>query len=174
MGDRRQDLVVEGVDVALRFGPLTDSTATAQKILGWPRVLVASRAYLEKAGTPVSPTDLPGHAIILGPASLGGHWSFRKGDRAASVQVEGKLTIGTSLGAIAAAVEGLGIVMTPFGACRRELESGELIRLLPKWDVGTAELNAVYASGKAAKPSARAFVDYLITDLRETELRRSR
>jgi hypothetical protein len=36
------------------------------------------------------------------------------------------------------------------------------------------ELNAVYASGKAAKPSARAFVDYLITDLRVTEPRRSR
>jgi DNA-binding transcriptional LysR family regulator len=169
MGDRRQDLVVEGVDVALRFGPLTDSTATARRILGWPRVLAASRAYLEKAGIPVSPTDLPGHAIILGPASLGGHWSFRRGDRATSFQVDGKLTIGTSLGAIAAAVEGLGIVMTPLGACRRELERGELIRLLPEWDAGTVELNAVYASGRAAKPSARAFVDYLITDLRETE-----
>jgi hypothetical protein len=50
------------------------------------------------------------------PASLGGHWSFRKGDTATSFQVEGKLTITASLGAIAAAVEGLGIVkVTPAG-----------------------------------------------------------
>jgi DNA-binding transcriptional LysR family regulator len=73
------------------------------------------------------------------------------------------------LGAIAAAVEGLGIVMTPLGACRRELERGELVRLLPEWDAGTVELNAVYASGRAAKPSARAFVDYLIAAIHETE-----
>ena len=58
--------------------------------------------------------------------------------------------------------------MTPFGASRRELEKGKLIRLLPDWDVGTVELNAVYASGRAAKPSARAFVDYLIAELHET------
>jgi DNA-binding transcriptional LysR family regulator len=169
MGDEREDLVTEGVDVALRFGPLSDSTATVRRILAWPRILAASRAYLDKAGTPLTPADVAQHAIILGPASLGGRWSFRKGDAATAFQVEGKLTIGASLGAIAAAVEGLGIVMTPLGACRRELERGELVRLLPEWDAGTVVLNAVYASGKAAKPSARAFVDYLIAGLHETE-----
>jgi DNA-binding transcriptional LysR family regulator len=161
--------VAEGVDVALRFGPLSDSTATARRILAWPRVLTASGAYLDKAGTPSTPTDLSQHAIILGPGSLGGHWSFRKCGTATSFQVEGRLTARASDGAIAAAVAGLGIVMAPFGACRRELERGELIRLLREWDAGTAELNAVYASGRAAKPSARAFVDYLIAALRETE-----
>ena len=65
----------------------------------------------------------------------------------------------------------LGIVMTTLGACRRELERGELIRLLPEWDAGTVDLNAVYASGKAAKPSARAFVDYLIAALRGCQTR---
>src|SRR5580692_6583470 len=84
MGDEREDLVVEGVDVALRFGPLSDSTATVRRILVWPRVLAASRAYLDSARVPLTPEDLPQHAIILGPASLGGHWSFRKGDTAIS------------------------------------------------------------------------------------------
>jgi len=169
MGDQRQDLVEEGVDVALRFGPLSNSTATARRVLSWPRVLAASPAYLDKAGAPVAPTDLPMHTIILGPGSLDGHWSFRKGDAATTFQVEGKFIIRASLGAIAAAVEGLGILMTPLGACHRELESGELIRLLPEWDAGTVELNAVYASGRASKPSARAFVDYLIAALCEDQ-----
>jgi DNA-binding transcriptional LysR family regulator len=167
MGDQRHDLVAEGVDVALRFGPLPDSTATVRRILAWPRVLVASRAYLDKAGTPVTPSDLPRHAIIIGPASLGGHWSFRKGGRATSFSVEGNLAVAASTGAVAAAVAGLGIVMAPLGACRRELDGGGLIRLLPEWDAGSVELNAVYTSGRAAKPSARAFVDYLIAALRE-------
>jgi DNA-binding transcriptional LysR family regulator len=170
MGDQRQDLVAEGVDVAFRYGPLADSTATVRRIVAWPRVLAASPAYLDMAGTPLTPTDLLRHAIIVGPASLGGHWSFRSGDAVTSFQVEGKLSIRASLGAIAAAVEGLGILMAPLGACRRELERRELVRLLPEWDAGTVELNAIYPSGRAAKRSARAFVDYLIAALRETEL----
>jgi DNA-binding transcriptional LysR family regulator len=165
--DQRQNLVVEGVDVALRFGPLSDSTATARRILTWPRVLAASRAYLDMAGIPRTPADLLQHTIILGPASLGGNWSLRReGTATASCPVEGRLMVRTSEGAIAAAAAGLGIVMTPLGACRRELTRGELIRVLPEWDAGSVELNAVFPSGRAAKPSARAFVDYLIKALR--------
>ena len=43
-----------------------------------------------------------------------------------------------------------------------------IIRLLPEWDAGTVELNAIYVSGRAAKPSARAVVDYLIAALHES------
>ncbi len=124
--DQRQDLVVEGVDVALRFGPLANSTATARRILTWPRLLAASRAYLDVAGIPRTPADLLQHAIILGPAGLGGDWSLRKEDTATSCPVEGRHKVRTSESAIAAAAAGLGIVMTPLRACRRELETGEL------------------------------------------------
>jgi DNA-binding transcriptional LysR family regulator len=72
MEDQRQDLVTEGVDVALRFGRLADSTATALRIWAWPRVLVASPAYLNVAGIPHTPDDFRRHAIILGPGSLRG------------------------------------------------------------------------------------------------------
>src|SRR5215469_1514674 len=102
MGDQRQDLVTEGVDVALRFGALPDSTATVRRILAWPRILAAAPSYLDKAGVPVAPADLPQHAIILGPASLGGHWSFRRDDAVTALDVEGRLLARTSEGAIAA------------------------------------------------------------------------
>ena len=165
--DQRQNLVGEGLDVALRFGPLPDSTATARRILVWPRILAASPDYLGKAPAPRMPADLPRHAIILGPASLGGHWTFRKDDETASISVEARLMARASDGAIAAAVAGLGIVMAPLGACRHELAAGELVRLLPEWDAGSVELNAVFASGRAAKPAARAFVGFLIEALRD-------
>jgi DNA-binding transcriptional LysR family regulator len=104
---------------------------------------------------------------ILGPASLGGHRSFRKGDSSAAIKVEGRLSARASDGAIAAAVAGLGVVMAPLGACRREVDAGELVRLLPDWEAGSVALNAVFAGGRAAKPSARAFIDYLVRALRE-------
>ena len=48
---------------------------------------------------------------------------------------------------------------------QREMESGSLVRLLTEWDVGELELNAVFAAGRAAKRSARAYVDYLTSAL---------
>jgi DNA-binding transcriptional LysR family regulator len=76
--DQRQELVTEGLDVALRFGALANSTATARRILAWPRILAASRAYLDRAGIPRTPADLPKHAIILGPASIGATGPFAR------------------------------------------------------------------------------------------------
>ncbi len=144
---------------------LPDSSAVARKIQTWQRVLAASKSYLDKAGVPKAPADLSDHAIVLGPGSIGGHWSFRKDGTVTSFQVEGRVIARASEGAIAAAVSGLGVVLTPFGACRRELERGELVRLLPDWDAGSVQLNAVFPSGRAANPAARAFVEYLFSPL---------
>src|SRR5258706_13748999 len=119
MADQRQDLVTEGVDVAFRFGALADSTATARRVLSWPRVLAAAQAYLDKAGVPGTPADLPEHAIILGPGSLGGHWAFRQGDGAASFQVKGRVIVRAGEGAMAAAGAGTGLGQGRAVACRR-------------------------------------------------------
>ena len=167
MEDQRQDLVTEGVDVALRFGSLADSTATAKRIRAWPRVVVASPVYLAKAGTPEIPADLTRHTVIVGPQRAGTAWSFQRGGAASSIQVEGRLAVRVNEGAVAAAAAGLGIVMTTSGGCQSEVASGALVRVLEDWDAGTVDLSAVFASGRAAKPAARAFADYLIGALRD-------
>jgi DNA-binding transcriptional LysR family regulator len=110
-------------------------------------------------------------AMERGPFERGyvAGWQYVRGSEDVPANVPQSPMRIAAEGAIAAAVEGLGIVMTPLGVCRRELERGELVRVLPEWDAGTVELNAVYASARAAKPSARAFVDYLVAALHETE-----
>ena len=50
---------------------------------------------------------------------------------------------------------------------RAELERGALVRVLPDWQMGTTTLHAVFSAGCAARPSARAFVDYLVRSLRK-------
>jgi DNA-binding transcriptional LysR family regulator len=167
LADQRQDLLTEGIDVALRFGPLPDSTATARRIRAWPKILSASPAYLTRTGTPKTPADLSGHAIILGPVSENPNWTFHHGGTATSVRVDGRIRITGNEGAIAAAVAGLGVIMTTSGAVRREMERGELVRILDDWDLGAHELSAVFVSGRGAKPSARALVDFLVDALRD-------
>lgn len=160
LDDDRQDLVKEGVDVAFRFGALPDSTAVARKLVTWPRALAASPHYLATAPTLDTPTDLAAHAIIVGPQGVA-DWTFRKGGTTASVRLDGRLRITVLQGAHVAAVEGMGIVLTTLPAIRREFDSGALVRVLPEWDMGAVDVHAVFPSGRAAKPSARAIVDYV-------------
>jgi DNA-binding transcriptional LysR family regulator len=160
LDDQRQDLVKEGVDVALRFGALADSTATARKLVSWPRALAAAPSYLRTAPALNVPTDLAAHAIIVGPQGVR-DWTFRKGGTTASVRLEGRLRITVLEGAYLAAVEGMGIVMTTLSAFRREFASGAQVHVLPDWDLGSVDVHAVFTSGRAAKPSARAIVAYL-------------
>jgi DNA-binding transcriptional LysR family regulator len=165
--DHRQDLILEGMDVALRFGSLPDSTAVARLLGVTERLLAASPAYLAKWGHPTVPADLPRHNVILGPAALiAGGWSFEKDGRRTSVRVDGRVSITVNDGATAAAVAGLGIISTGAWSCRAELRSGALVRILEDWKMEPAEVNAIFPAGRAAKPAARAFVEYLATQLK--------
>ena len=166
MNDQRQDLLGEGVDVALRFGPLSDTSATARKIGTVERLLAASPAYLGKAGTPKLPADLADHMIIIGPVGRDADaWTFRRDNHVVTARVEGRLTISANEGAIAAAVAGLGIVSTGRWGCLAELRNGALVQVLPDWQMETAEVHALFPAGRAAKPAARAFADYLAREM---------
>ncbi|MEM1439408.1 MAG: LysR family transcriptional regulator [Pseudomonadota bacterium] len=166
--DKFQDMIEEGIDVAFRFGPLADSTMTARKVLVSERIVAASPAYLEQAGTPNTPSDLANHRVVIGPSSAGSvGWTFTKGGKKTSIKIDSKLRFTVNEGMTAAAVQGLGIVSGARVGCRAELESGALVRLLPDWTIGEVEVNAVIASGHAAKASSKAFVDYMIESFRD-------
>lgn len=168
MDDRHQDLVTEGVDVALRFGALADSGAVARLLGATPRLLVASPAYLALAGSPDTPESLANHEVIYGPLGIGLETcTFHRNGRTTSVRVEGRLTTSVNMAATAAAVAGLGIASVARWNCRAELASGVLVQVLSDWQMEPLQLHAVFAAGRAAKSSARAFADYLAASLRE-------
>lgn len=167
MTDTRQDLIHEGVDVALRFGVLTDSSAHAKRLGSSERLLVASPDYLRRAGTPTRPTDLPEHALIIGPGAMSAAgWSFRKNGKTNLVRVEGRLQVSVNEVATVAAVAGLGILSTGDWGCRAELNSGSLVRVLSEWEMDKTDVHALFTPGRAIKASARAFADYLAEGLR--------
>ena len=160
--DKRQDLIFEGVDVALRFGAMADSTAVARKLMATPRVIAAAPAYLRRAGTPRAPDDLATHRAVIGVPGVGAAWTFRReGHDEVTVRLDGPVAANQNEAAVAAAVAGLGIVGTTREGCRAELEAGTLVELLPEWDLGAIDVHAVFASGRAAKPAAKAFAEFL-------------
>jgi DNA-binding transcriptional LysR family regulator len=174
--DHRQDLVGDAVDVAVRIGTLSDSSLIAKKIGINPRVLVASPGYIERHGVPKAPGDLVNHTVVVGPAGRGMEgWSFSKDGKTTSVRLDGRYIIDDTEGATSAAVHGLGIVSCGALGVMAELRAGQLVRVLDDWEMGEVEVNIILPAGKAAKPSARAFTDWLAKAFqgRDAERRRT-
>jgi len=170
--DSRQDLIDQGLDVAVRFGPLKDSSLIARKIGETPRLVVASPDYLARMGTPMVPADLATHKAVLGPSSIGvPQWIFKKQGEVAAVRMESQVMATVNEATTAAALSGLGVVLTALWGCKTELDSGQLVQILPDWDLGTVEVNALLLGGIGAKPSAHAFVDYLVASFRESKVK---
>jgi DNA-binding transcriptional LysR family regulator len=166
ISDRTDDLVAEGVDMALRLGHLPDSAFGARLLGSAPRLIVAAPAYLAERGTPKTPADLASHDCIVGPGlSSRSGWSFKRGDAETSVAVEGRVHVATADGVIACAKAGLGIAIASRWMCRAELEAGELVPLVPDYQLDAVEIHAVYPAGRRPSIKVRTFADYLATKL---------
>jgi len=166
MSDDRQDLIAEGVDVAIRFGTLPDSSARSRLLGRSPRILVAAPDYLARAGRPARPSDLSRHAFVSGPSSaaaLGA--TLRKDGHEVVLRGEGRLSVSVNEGATAAAVAGLGILTIGLWGCRNEIEDGRLVSVLADWQLEPIEIHAVFPPGRASRPAASALVDYLKEEL---------
>src|ERR1700753_838088 len=79
--DRRQDLIQEGIDVAIRFGKLADSSAVARLIGRWPLIVAAAPVYLDANGVPDTPEALAEHTFVIAGPVAGKELLFRPGGR---------------------------------------------------------------------------------------------
>ena len=165
LDDHRQDLIAQGIDVALRFGVLEDSSAVARRLRSWPRIAAAAPDYLSRFGAPETAADLANFQVITAPGTNGLGVTHRESGQVSSVKVDSRLAVSTNEGRIASAVAGMGIVICTSGSCARELADGALVRVLQEWDLGDVDLHAVYALGRQAKPAARAMTEFLLAEL---------
>lgn len=164
--DRRQDLIQDGIDLAIRFGKLPDSSAIARLIGRWPLIVAAAPSYLDARGTPETPEALAEHVFVIAGPVAGKELVFSQGDRQVRVQPTGQVSINGAEVAVSAVRAGLGIAVASLPAFSEDLDAGDLIRLLPDWALNDIEAHALFASGQVATPAARAFVDHLVEELR--------
>jgi DNA-binding transcriptional LysR family regulator len=167
MVDEAEDLVAEGVDMALRLGKLADSGFGARKLASAPRMLLASPAYIEARGAPVTLGDLAGHECILGPGASGPKgWVVREGGAERAIAGIQRFKVGSAEGVIALAKAGLGVAVASLWMCRAELKSGVLVQILPGLRLAPADVHAVFPAGRQPSRKVRTLTDYLATALR--------
>lgn len=163
------DLVKEGFDLAVRAGPLVDSSLLVRKLGEGEIALFASPAYLERAGRPRRLSDLASHECILyrtGGATAVWRLSGPRGEE--EVSVRGRVETDEFAFVLASAREGVGIAFTPTGMVSPLVKSGELERVLPRYALRGSPLHIVWPSRGFEPAAVRLLRDALVEALART------
>ncbi|HSV36777.1 MAG TPA: LysR family transcriptional regulator [Ramlibacter sp.] len=168
--DRFVNLSQEGFDLAIRHTQAPPDTHVAWVLCPSRSVLVASRDYLRKHGTPAHPSELAAHQCLLylrgTPAQS---WSFeregaRKSLESVLVPVNGPLRANNSEVLRDAVLGGLGIGLLPDFSAAPFMGARQLVRVLPQWQSRGFFGERIYAIRPWAAQVPRAvqcFVDHL-------------
>ncbi|MBQ0941732.1 LysR family transcriptional regulator [Ideonella sp. 4Y16] len=158
--NRVVDIVHEGFDLAVRVGPLADSSLAARRLGALDYGLYASAAYLRRQGRPDSPAELVQHAqVVYAGAAPQGQWMLTRGDDSHRVKLQPRLRVNTSLAAREALQRGLGIGLLPRRVAEPDGQRALLQRVLPDWAAPEVPVHAVFASARYLTPKVRAFID---------------
>jgi DNA-binding transcriptional LysR family regulator len=159
--DRIVNLVEEGIDLAVRIGPLPDSSLIARRVGAVRRILVASPDYLARRGTPVSPPDLKLHSVIAFTGLMPNReWRFANDRSPNSVALNPTLEINDATAAIAAAEMGHGITIALSYMVHEKIREGKLVAVLDDFTPPPRPVHLVYPRTRLVAPKVRAFVDY--------------
>ncbi len=157
------DLVKEGIDLAIRIGPLADSSLIARKIGTSPRLVLASPEYLVKNGRPKKPADLVKHNCLLYTLQKAPDlWYFnsaQEGDE--SVRVSGRLKASSPDAICDATVEGIGISILCEWNARKHIDDGHLKVILPDYHPTAYDINAVYPERKFVSQKVKQMIEFL-------------
>jgi DNA-binding transcriptional LysR family regulator len=159
------DLIEERTDIAIRVGPMRDSSLKARKLLDSHRITVATPDYLARYGTPQRPEDLTAHNCITFTFGRNpGEWLFRDPAGNAPYTHPAPGNVQASSGSIARnlCLTGLGIARIGKFHVEPDIDSGRLIEVLKDYNPHEPEqVHAVFAGHEHLAARIRAFIDFL-------------
>ncbi len=165
--DRVVDLIGERFDVALRHGPMPDSSLVAQSLTATRYYAAASPKYVEEHGRPATPGDLGRHHCLTFPLpGFASFWRFRNADAVVEeTPVSGRIVVNSGLVLRRCALDGAGIVLLSDWLIGEDLAAGRLVDLFPNHHatptIFDTAISAVYPSRKLVPRKVRALIDFL-------------
>lgn len=164
--DRFIDLVEEGFDLAIRFGPPPANSELISRVIARSfGQLCAAPSYLESHGMPMSPEDLARHKKLvfntyLRPRSM---WQLTKVQGIPEI-IQGSPTMlsDNASALLDAAKAGLGITCLPRFLIQPALATGHLQILLPEYSSPEIPISVVYPSKRYLTPKVSVFINLLL------------
>ncbi len=162
VSDALHALPGEGVDLALRYGSPDTSGLVATRLCTSQRILVASPAYLARAGVPTHPEDLPDHDVVawIRRGTPFSRWVLHRGEEQVEVRVRPRLC-GDGALVRGWALAGEGLALKTRLDVSRDLKSGRLVRVLPDWTGEAVPVLAVLPGGRLKTARVQALVEFL-------------
>jgi DNA-binding transcriptional LysR family regulator len=160
LDDRLIDLVEHGIDLSLRMGALVDSGLVAQKLATGRRSVLATPAYIDRAGEPARPEELGQHEAVV-YSQLPDAWVFTRLGEEVPVVMRGRARFSAAEGLRAAVLADMGLAVTTDWMFADKLLDGGVRRVLPEWTLPSIDLWAVFPSGRLASAKARAFASFV-------------
>ena len=161
--DELTNLVQGGYDIAIRSGPLLDSDMMSKKICSTRRRICAAPSYLERAGTPTAPEDLISHDWVT-YSRHSGVLSLTREGRTYKVRITGPVRTNNAGARLQFVLGGHGLGLLPEHEFW-EYPKGDLVILLPEYEMAPLDLYAVYPPGAASTLKVRMLIDYLAEQL---------
>jgi len=161
--DRQQDLVAEGIDLAIRISNLTDSSLIARKLSTTRLLICGSPDYFAQNGLPEKAEDLLYGHVKLHYSNVSNSWPLRghQGDNLA-INIPAALTANNGQYLLDAAEEGKGLILSPDFICADAIRTGRLVSVLEDQllqnEIG---VYAVYPQTRYLSRRVRLLIDYL-------------
>lgn len=167
--DRPADLAEEGFDAAVRIGRDMPDGAIARKLMDMDYVLCGAANAWPASRRPREPGALAQvDCLRYGDGEAASTWQFSGPKGTRRIRVRGPLLVNNSELLRDAVLQGLGIALLPDFVVADDLETGHLVRLLPRWKprplFGSAA-HLVWLPTRHLPPKTRAFVDFLLDHL---------
>lgn len=160
LSDRNIALVDEGIDLAVRIGPLTEQSLIARRMGAVRRVTVAAPAYLEAHGTPTRLEDLAQHRLIRFAIAPGPEeWEFQQAGRALRLPLHPRYTTNSGDAAICQCEFGGGITRVLSYQVAAAVAAGRLRILLTEFEPPPLPIHFIYPSARLLPLKVRAFID---------------
>ncbi|HEX7250223.1 MAG TPA: LysR family transcriptional regulator [Burkholderiales bacterium] len=157
--DRNVSLVEEGLDLAVRIGPLADSALVATELDRVRRVAFASPGYLRRHGTPRHPRELSSHAClsasVLAPLD---QWRFSDRGKPLDLKVRPAFVSNNAEAVIGMAEAGAGIGVALSYQVEAQLARGKLKRVLEDFEPAPLPVSALHPHGRLVAAKVREFV----------------
>ncbi|MFP8780206.1 LysR substrate-binding domain-containing protein [Hydrogenophaga sp. RWCD_12] len=162
--DRAVDLVQEGVDCALRVGPLIASSLVARPIGVLKLINCASPSYLKEHGAPQRPQDMAQHTVIDYVSPTNGRrapWEWVQDEKVHAIHPASRVSVNNAETYIACALAGLGLVQIPAFDVQEHLVNGELVEVMAEARPAPMPVNLVYPHRRYLSRRLQVFAQWM-------------
>lgn len=161
LSDFVRDMVEDGIDLAIRVGPVNDPDAIVRRVASTPLVCVGSRRYFEKRGMPKTPAELVDHnCLVYRGLTEPTHWPFVGPEGRFSVSVRGNLSSNSIETIRAGVLAGVGVGLFARISLADDLRHPDVITVLDEFIGDARDISLIWPRRRFVPARVRQVTDF--------------